>query len=82
MWLGREDEAFTSGSDEVLQGGSIREIASRCSKRKKIKDKKAAGNGVETRYLPEGHRQKSGPEVLIHYGVIIVAWHSESRASL
>ena len=39
--LGREDEAFTPRRDEVLQGGSIREIASRCSKRKKLKDKEA-----------------------------------------
>jgi hypothetical protein len=39
LWLGREDEGFTSGSDEVLQGGSIREIASRWRKRKKIKIK-------------------------------------------
>ena len=41
MWLGKEDEAFILGGDEVLQGDSIKKIASRCSKRKKIKDKEA-----------------------------------------
>jgi hypothetical protein len=66
LWLGREDEAFTSGSDEVLQGGSIREIVSRCSRRKKIKDKEGASDGVD-RYT-----QKSGSGVVIQHGAIIV----------